>query len=187
VEEKPKYEILDSLPAYGPMYIPISLNGKPFYHEGFVVKFFKNDGSYWVGNFDTGWSNLNQVIELQGNLLFVLAGGIGYLINPNDSNKIDILNGVYTHLLKTDNSKIIIFDYNYLTVIESDGNYWDSERISIDGFDDVVIDKNIIRGYALYPFDNEDKRIPFEYNIDTKVLVGGSYNYDEQSPWWKVW
>ena len=50
-----RYEILDGLPTYGPMYVPVSEDGEPFYSEGFVVRFYKSDGSEWVANFKPGW------------------------------------------------------------------------------------------------------------------------------------
>src|SRR5690606_39492556 len=40
-----RYEILDGLPTYGPMYVPVSEDGEPFYSEGFVVRFYKSDRS----------------------------------------------------------------------------------------------------------------------------------------------
>jgi hypothetical protein len=71
-----KYEILEALPAYGPMYIPVTENGEGFYSEGFPVRFYKPDGTSWVGNFAPGWTNLNIVYELkETNNLIVIAGG----------------------------------------------------------------------------------------------------------------
>jgi hypothetical protein len=49
-----RYEILNSLPVYGPMYVPVTENGKPYYSEGFPVRFFKKDGSEWGANFEPG-------------------------------------------------------------------------------------------------------------------------------------
>jgi len=43
-----RYEILDSLPTYGPMYVPVSESGDPFYSEGVVVRFFRNDGTLFT-------------------------------------------------------------------------------------------------------------------------------------------
>ena len=54
MSEVKQYELLESLPAYGPMYIPISETGEPFYSEGVAVRFYKKDGTAWVGNFATG-------------------------------------------------------------------------------------------------------------------------------------
>ena len=51
-----RYEILNALPAYGPMYISISDDGEPYYTEGYVVKFKKRNGEEWVANFKPGWS-----------------------------------------------------------------------------------------------------------------------------------
>jgi hypothetical protein len=62
VQDK-RYEILDGLPSYGPIYISISQDGIPFYSEGFVVRFYKSDGTNWVANFKPGWTNSSGVYE----------------------------------------------------------------------------------------------------------------------------
>ena len=54
----PAYEILKGLPGYGPMYISIPPNNYNVYSEDFVVRFYKKDGSEWVGNFQLGFSNM---------------------------------------------------------------------------------------------------------------------------------
>ena len=49
-----QYEILEALPTYGPMYIPVTENDEAFYSEGFPVRFYKSDGTNWVANFKPG-------------------------------------------------------------------------------------------------------------------------------------
>lgn len=49
--EAKRFEILNSLPAYGPLYVPISESGELFFSEGFIVRFLKKDASKWVANF----------------------------------------------------------------------------------------------------------------------------------------
>ena len=45
------------------MYIPISKDGVPFYSEGYVVRFYKKDGTSWVANFNTGWANFSGIYD----------------------------------------------------------------------------------------------------------------------------
>ena len=51
---KKQYEILPSLPPYGPIYTPITpddtRSSNP-YSEGFVIRFFTSSGESWVANF----------------------------------------------------------------------------------------------------------------------------------------
>jgi len=60
---KKNYEILKGLPSYGKMYIPITNFENEKYSEGYVVRFFKKDGTDWVTNFGKGWSNYSNVFE----------------------------------------------------------------------------------------------------------------------------
>lgn len=61
------------MPTYGPMYVPITDNGEPFYSEGFPVRFYKLDQTEWVANFQPGWTELKQIIEFEKtqNLLII--------------------------------------------------------------------------------------------------------------------
>ena len=78
-----RYEILESLPTYGPMYIPVTEDGEPFYSQGLAVRFFRDDNSDWVANFKPSWTGLNAIYEFdnQQNVL-VIAGGTCYIMNP---------------------------------------------------------------------------------------------------------
>lgn len=94
-----RYEILDSLPSYGPMYIPISEYNKSFYSEGFVVRFYTSIHTNWVGNFEPGWSGFNAVYDFGPELyVLVIAGGICYLMNPDDNEPISIF-GVHCQMV----------------------------------------------------------------------------------------
>ncbi len=70
-----RYEILNSLPPYGPMYIPITEDGDPYYSEGYVIRFYKSDGTDWVANFQPGWTVFDGVFDFpQLDLIVVIAG-----------------------------------------------------------------------------------------------------------------
>ena len=78
-----KFEILESLPCYGNMYISIPENGYTKFSEGLPVKFYKEDGTDWVGNFELGFSNLKFASKFKNsNNIIIIASGICYVINP---------------------------------------------------------------------------------------------------------
>jgi hypothetical protein len=82
-----QFEILNGLPATGPMYVPISSNGEPFHHEGFVVRFYPSNAEAWVANFKGGDSRLFEVFDLaKQNKVLVIAGGEAYLMSPERVN-----------------------------------------------------------------------------------------------------
>lgn len=186
---KKKFEILNSLPPYGPMYISITESGEEFFSEGFVVRFFKDDGTNWVANFQPGWTDLNDVMILQeSHNLLIIANGICYIINPNQTQPIAVFGMNYKAVFEASNHRIVLFDDIGLTIIESDGSYWHSERISWDGLADINVENNLVCGLAFNPMADSDDWIDFSYDIDSKKLIGGSYyTFEKKKPWWKLW
>lgn len=168
-----RYEILESLPAYGPMYIPVSEDGEPFYSEGFAVRFYKADGTDWVANFREGWADLKTVIELSDTTdILVIAAGTCYLMNPEEAKPVSVFGADYRAVFAAQDGKHVLYDSVSLTIVEPDGGYWHTERISWDGITEVALNKNIVTGLA----DRlDDVWVKFSYNIDTKELIGGSY------------
>jgi len=183
------FEILDALPAYGPMYIPISANGIPFYSEGFVVRFFKSDKTEWVANFRPGCTDFKGVFELVNSPnLLVLANGTCYIMNPEKTKPIKAFGEGFTEAIQTENGQIILQDQTDLTIIEPNAEYWTTERISWDGIKNIEFENGIIKGLAYDPIDDANEWVEFSYNIKSKFLIGGSYHrYDNKKPWWKIW
>jgi hypothetical protein len=170
-----RYEILPSLPAYGPMHISITHNGFPFYSEGFVVRFYKDDGSDWVANFQPGWGTLDRVIEFNNSSnLLVIAFGTCYLMDPNDITPIEDFGLQYSKIFNASKGRLILQDVTDFTIIEPDGTYWNTPRISWDGLKDVKVEDNVVSGLAFTPVDTPEW-VEFSYDIDTKILTGGSY------------
>lgn len=186
-----RYEILKSLPTYGEMYIPISENRKSFYSEGFIVRFYKSDKSEWVANFQPGWTNLKEIIEIKGsNNLLVVACGTCYLMHPNDTKPIEVFGVSYSDIFKASKGRLVLQDQIDLTIIEPDGTHWDTERISWDGLAEIKVENNLVYGLAFNPMHDADEWVEFKYDLDTKTLTGGSYHkyeIEKFKPWWKIW
>jgi hypothetical protein len=171
-----RYEILEHLPSYGPMYIPITRNGEPFYSEGYAIRFFKSDGKDWVANFEMGWTDLKEVIELSNTSnLLVIANGTCYLMDPNDTNPIEAFGVGYVAIFKASMQRYVLQDQTDLTIVEADGQHWYTERISWDGLKDLKVENNIVKGLSFDPRKDSDEWTSFTYDIDKKLLAGGSY------------
>ena len=139
-----KYEILEALPTYGPMYIPVTENDETFYSEGFPVRFYKSDGTDWVANFKPGWTDLKEIIEFENSeKLLVIACGTCYLMNPDDTKPIEVFGVGYSEVFKASNDRFVLQDQTDLTIIEPDGNHWDTERISWDGLSEIKVENNL--------------------------------------------
>lgn len=184
-----RYDILNSLPPYGPMHVSITSSGAPFYSEGFVVRFYKTDGTEWVANFQPGYTDLKEVIEFEGiQNLFVIACGTCYVMNPNDTKPFEVFGDNFSDIFEANKGRIVLPDQTGLTILEPDGKYWDTERISWDGLVEIKVENNLISGLAYNPMHEEDEWVEFKYNLDTKTLTGGSYySFEKKKPWWKIW
>lgn len=184
-----RYEILSSLPTYGPMYVPVSENGEPFYSEGFPVRFYKTDGAEWVANFQSGWTGLKEVIEFEEteNLL-VIACGTCYFMNPNDTKPVQVFGVDYCNIFKISGGRLVLQNESGLTIIETDGSYWHTERISWDGLKEIKVENNIVTGLSFDPAHDADEWIPFAYDLNKRILTGGGYNkHGGKKPWWNLW
>jgi hypothetical protein len=167
-----RYEILDSLPSYGPMHISISSNGQQYYSEGFAVRFYKSDGSDWVANFETGQTAFNAVYEF-GDLenVLVIAGGICYLMNPNDRIPVSTFGWGFESAFKTVEGGLVLQDCINIAIVKPDGNLDHKIRVSIDGIKDVKLDGDFVKGFAR---SLEDDWMEFILNLKTGNLTGGS-------------
>ena len=208
MEEKKKYEILNSLPAYGPMYIPISESGEQFASEGYVVKFFKDDGTEWVANFATGWG-IDKVFEYsKENLIVVFASGIGYVMNPNNEKPIKIIGSMTKEVFQNSIGELICIDDIGIQIFDpKTSDIWTSERISWDGFKELTFENGIIKGMSFDPTNSIQEWSEFSFNVKSKEIIGGSFREmlernpqlemknrievktktSEKQSWWKVW
>jgi len=168
-----RYEQLKSLPPYGPMYISVTDSDGPFYSEGLVIRFFKTGGTDWVANFKPGVTDLNLLHELELGYLLVIAGGTCYIMLPDETKPVEVFGFNYRETLYASNGRLILQDDIGLTIIEKNGEHWDSERISWDGFENLSMEGDIVVGLSFNAGAEEWN--PFTYDINTQKLTGGSF------------
>ncbi len=183
-----KYEILESLPAYGPMYVPVSENNEDFFAQGFAVRFYRMDKTSWVANFKPGWTGLNEIHEFPDlpNLL-VIAGGTCYIMNPEETKPAAVFGVNYKGGLKTPNGRLVLYDLTEITVVETNCQYWHSERISWDGIKELRMEGNLVKGFAYDPMNDSNEWKAFVLDLNTREIIGGSYSLSENNKhWWKI-
>jgi len=201
---KKLYEKLEGLPSYGPMYIPISPKGDLFYSEGFVVRFFKSDGSDWVANFAYGWTDFSEIYEYPDrNTVMVIAGGTCYVINPDEEKQKFSFGVTIKSVIQSEDKSLVCADNCHIFIFDNEnGNLWYSDRISWDGIKDLEIKNNILHGKTYDPTNSFQEWGNFTLDIKTKKIVGGSYQTflinnnlevdnngiakEKPKPWWKL-
>jgi hypothetical protein len=178
--DRKRYEVLEALPTYGGMYLAVTAGGEPFYSEGYVVRFFKTDGSEWDANFETGWADLAGVYELDSTaILLVIAYGACYLMNPDETKPVSAFGAGYVSVLKAEDGRLILQGGTSFTIIETDGTCWHTVDISWDGLKDLKLKHNIVSGLSYEPRAENGYWDYFEYDLTTKILTGGSYPRNE--------
>lgn len=171
------------------MYIPISEDGIPFYHEGFVVMFYRNDGSNWVANFKCGNSNFQAVFDYRDqNRIVVLANGVCYIMIPEMENPIKVFGFDFLKAYQTDDGFLILPSRTDVSVINiTNDEVWSSERISWDGLVELNFENEILTGLAYEPTSDDDVWKPFSFDFRTKKIIGGTYSEEYKKPWCKIW
>ncbi|MCK8495861.1 hypothetical protein M0L20_28605 [Spirosoma sp. RP8] len=176
-----RYELLEALPVYGPMYIPVTRNksgSQDFYSQGFVVRFFKSDGSTWVANFKPGMTPYNAVFDFPDtDIIIVIAGGSGYTMNRDHITPIDTFGYGIRMAVRADSQQVAAADYTDIKVINAKGQVWVSRQISWDGIQDLRVEGEIVSGKNYDPMGEE--WVDFTLNLTTRQVKGGSYaRYD---------
>jgi hypothetical protein len=172
-----RYEVLDALPVYGPMYIPVPKDGEPFYSQGFVVRFYKSDGSEWIANFAGGLDGVSDVYQLQEeNKFAVFANGKCYIMSSEHTKPLDCFGIQFDTVFISNHHQLLAVDLTSLTVIEPNGEHWDSDRISWDGFKDLTLCEDILSGFSYDPMNAKKPWVPFTFNLKTRLVTGGSYS-----------
>lgn len=205
-----RYKILNGLPPYGPMYVPITGSEEPFYSEGYVVKFRKRDGEEWVANFSSGWTDYYKIFDFpEHNMVVVFAGGQGYIMNPDEQKPIMTFGlSIKEVILKEDGSLICSDDIHILVLDNTTGDIWKSDRISWDGIKDLKLVGNKLSGETYDPTSSNQPWSAFELNLETREVKGGSFQeflrrnqhleaqangmlrektQTGKKPWWKIW
>jgi len=184
------------------MYIPITEDNEPYFSEGFPIRFFKTDGTNWVANFKPGWTDLNQVFDFpEHDRIIVFAGGLGYIMSPNNEKPLETIGLTITKIFQTENGSLVCADGLSILLIDNlTGQIWQTERISWDGFKDLKLLGDKISGLTYDPTNSTNNWTAFTLNIITREIIGGSYresvkrnpemtevqprDKNQNKPWW---
>lgn len=184
-----RYEILPGLPATGPMYVTIPPDN---YSEGFVVRFYKENGGEWIGNFKLGYEGLNTVIKLGQSKLLVIANGTCYVVDPETEKVENTFGTTYENRIDAPDGRVVLIDRSLMTILEPDGTYWHSSEFALHGIEDLTIKNNIVSGIFYNPTNETDDWYEFTFNLATKTFTGIDFfpergPFTETKPWWKIW
>ena len=175
------FRILPGLPPYGPMAETFPRDARRSGGEGFVVEFEHADAR-WVGNFMGGWGGLTTVLaHPNGAACLVVAGGDLWYVNPLTRTAEPAGSGVMA-AWPVSEPEGYVFDISGVAFVRLDGGglRWQTRRLSWDGFRNVTLGVDSLRGEAYTPVDDEQHWHPFDVNLHTGESTGGAFAwYDD--------
>jgi hypothetical protein len=173
------FRILPGLPGTGDPPVRFNASGGDRHTEGFVVELTLAGGERWVGNFQMGAYGKSVVVPLTGRTehALIVAGGAAYVVEPETRTLVRTFGGTISDVLSLPDRDAMIFGNGlWLECTGPEGLRWRSRRISWDGMTDVSLRGERLHGLAYDPMD--DSWAPFEVDVDTGEVTGGSYPKD---------
>ncbi len=177
--------MLSGLPPYGPMATAFPPKWGRLGREGTVVEFRAEAGA-WVGNFQPGLGGLGGLdgvaLHPDGRHVVVISAGDLWVVDPNDRTAQLLLPAIEAAFDVQDPEGWI---YNRqglaLARLGPAGLMWHTRRHSWDGFDQLAISGNEMKGLAWSPLD--DQWHPFSVDLRTGTSDGGSFGDGDSEGW----
>jgi hypothetical protein len=168
------FDILPGLPPYGPRALSFPENGRGFFSEGLVVQFLPSGREAWIGNFQRGSTGPDTVLEHPDQQhILVVSGGVGYIVDPETATLTHQLSGLIKQVIPApDLGAIVLGDDMKFEAVRADGLWWQSGRISWDGFRKIVKSGTILTGESYSTLDQVWS--PFALDLTTGAFAGGS-------------
>lgn len=169
------FERLPGLLGDGPLPVQFSATGTGTHREGLVVRFTPY-GTRWIGNFQRGLTEYDVLLpHPDREQVVVIAGGQGYVVNPETREASRIFGGAIVQAYTTDEPSLVIVDHQGISfeAIGPDGGDWHTPRLSWDGFRSVRFENGRMVGEAWSPVDDSWYR--FEVDLATGATSGGSF------------
>jgi hypothetical protein len=183
-ETEQRFRILPGLPPYGSPAIPIPETWGRTGREGLVVEFQPGTLAKWVANFRPGYFPAVQRVLAHPNDrdVVVVAGGDVWIVDPK-SHSAQRIEGAVDGVWELKRPPGIVFSRQGLAFLRlgHEGIVWHTRRLSWDGFDEVCIEGDELRGLAWSPV--EDRSFPFTVDLRTGTSRGGSFSDTDHEGW----
>lgn len=176
------FRLLPGLPPYGPQApsFPESHVGS----EGLVVEFMPETDRAWVANFQAGIGGYTGVhLHPNGNEVVVFFEGNAFVVDPVDRQvREEDVPGAIAGVWEVRDPPGFILDRQGMAFerLSAGGLLWHTRRLSWDGFRNVLLGRDGIRGEA---WSILDRWIPFTVNITTGESEGGSFTEVDATEW----
>jgi len=169
------FRIDAGLPPYGPR--ALSFPDPDAFREGLVVTFTTSKGERWTGNFAHGPGQLDAVRdELGSRATIVVSHGAAYFVDVDRKAASEVTWPVEYVECVSAQQLIVIGNGLWFEAVGASGRVWRSRRISWDGMRSLRCDGFRISGEGAYSPMGLPDWLPFELDLTSGMVEGGSYN-----------
>jgi len=177
------FRTLPGLSGTGARPVQFSVMGTGGHSEGFVVEFTCANGQSWVGNFQGVRYGMSAVFTVPGRTdqAMVIAEGQAYAVEPETRTLVRTFGGQLAEVFYLPRREAMIFgNGQWFECVGPEGVLWSTRRTSWDGMLEVSMDGDRLHGRAFDVIN--DCWCPFEVDIETGEVTGGSYPLDLPQP-----
>jgi hypothetical protein len=178
----PVAKILLYLPPYGPPATAFPPEWGRVGREGVVVE-FSIGANVWVGNFRPGVGDLQFAgSHPNGQDIVIIANGDLWIVNPIErrgERVLPALDAIWA--LENQGGWLMSRQGLALARLGQNGLVWHTRRLSWDGFDQITVVHNEVRGLGWSAIDETWQS--FVVELDTGKSTGGAYNWVDTTDW----
>jgi hypothetical protein len=174
-----RWEILKGLPAEGPAPKYLHMGHPTPWAEGFVVRFWNEDGTEWVGNFQAQWGE-GSVFDLPGSTsLIVIAYGACYLVPKSDPERYICQGSGVSSALVCDEQQILVVAHQGGDLVAygpSGTKAWVRDGLAVDGIRLQSCIDGIITADIEYDYDGSWHTVRIRAEDGTDLQDGRQMN-----------
>ena len=179
------FKPLPGLPPYGPPATAFPPEWGCLGREGVMVE-FDSRGALWVANFQPGLEGLTVVYpHPNGHDAVVIASGDLWVVNPEERSAQRLLPAI-DMALEVQDPNGWVFSRQGIALVRfgPEGLIWHTRRLSFDGFDQLRIEGDEVRGLAWSPVG--DTWRAFQVDLRTGRSSGGTYPESDPERWEQI-
>jgi hypothetical protein len=182
-DQRTTFRVMSGLPPYGPLAVSFPGPWGRTGQEGLVVEFSDGESQRWVGNFRPGFLSASRVVHHPDHRrVLVLSSGDLWVVDVANQSAEQFAGAVDGFWDVPDSPDLIVSRQGLaLFRLGAAGVLWHTRRLSWDGFDEVVVTAELVRGLAWSPLD--DRWYKFEVDTMTGTSSGGSFGETDVENW----
>ena len=128
------WEVLPGLPGEGPVPLHFHLGHPTPWSEGFVIRFWNEDGTDWVANFQYGTTHFNLAIKPpDSDLTVIVSHGACYLLPQCDPERMILADCDVSMAIIGESGSLVVATYDSVHALDRHGKVaWRRDDFAAD-------------------------------------------------------